>query len=83
MSRALSGYHCTNLLVITCCCENDYNAGSGIQSHMGAIVGKNSYNIAQSHNKPEKLHAWTFFSHTVFAMGFEKNVIDTDCVSLK
>jgi hypothetical protein len=24
---------------------------------MGAIVGKNSYNIAQSHNKPEKLHA--------------------------
>ena len=38
------------------CCGNDYNAGLGIQSHMGATVGNNSYNMAQCHTKPEKLH---------------------------
>jgi hypothetical protein len=37
-------------------CGNDYNAGLGIQSYMGATDGKNRYNIAQCHTKTEKLH---------------------------
>jgi len=35
---------------------------------MGAIFSKNSYNMAQCHTKPEKLHEWTFFSHKVFLL---------------